>query len=178
MQKSLDEVREFLKAATGGRFGAPSLVNRSSTSPARRPTARPPRRSRSIEISDYHCPFCRRHLQQTQPQLNPSYVNTGKVRHVFLHYPIEQLHPDAFRSHEAAAARGDQGKFWDLHDQAVRSPGRDRRAAHRRRPGRRARRDGVPRVPGQRQARAGSAGERRAHAGAGRRAARRCSSSA
>ena len=27
MQKSLEEIREFLKAATGGRFGAPSLVN-------------------------------------------------------------------------------------------------------------------------------------------------------
>ena len=27
MQKSLEEIREFLRAATGGRFGAPSLVN-------------------------------------------------------------------------------------------------------------------------------------------------------
>jgi protein-disulfide isomerase len=22
-----------------------------------------------VEVSDYHCPFCRRHVQQTQPQL-------------------------------------------------------------------------------------------------------------
>ena len=122
MQKSLDEIREFLKAATGGRFGRPSLVdssfdvagapiNGSNTAPVT-----------LIEISDYHCPFCRRHVQQTQPQLNSEYVNTGKVRHVFIHYPIEQLHPDAFKSHEAASCAGEQGKFWQLHTKLFEAP--------------------------------------------------------
>jgi predicted DsbA family dithiol-disulfide isomerase len=46
------------------------------------------------------------------------------VRHVFLHYPIDQLHPDAFRSHEAASCAADQGKFWDLHAKLFEAPAR------------------------------------------------------
>ena len=122
LQKSVDEIRSFLRAITGGRFGAPTLegasidiagapANGSSTAPVT-----------LIEISDYHCPFCKRHVQQTQPQLYSEYVNSGKVRHVFLHYPIEQLHPDAYRSHEAATCAGDQGKFWEMHAKLFEAP--------------------------------------------------------
>ena len=122
MQKSLDEIREFLRAATGGRFGSPPLagssveitgapVNGSGTAPVT-----------LIEVSDYHCPFCRRHFQQTQPQLNSNYIRAGKIRHVFLHYPIDQLHPDAYRSHEAASCAADQGKFWELHAKLFEAP--------------------------------------------------------
>lgn len=122
LQKSLDEVREFLKAITGGKFGAPSLVGTSveiDGAPSNGPSTAP---VTLIEISDYHCPFCRRHVQQTQPQLYAEYVNPGKVRHVFLHYPIEQLHPDAYRSHEAANCAADQGKFWQLHAKLFETP--------------------------------------------------------
>jgi protein-disulfide isomerase len=51
-------------------------------------------------------------------------VRPGKVRHVFLHYPIEQLHPDAYRSHEAASCAADQGKFWELHAKLFEAPAR------------------------------------------------------
>jgi len=69
-----------------------------------------------VEVSDYHCPFCRRQTLQTMPQVIADYVNTGKVKYVFVDYPIAQLHPDAFKSHEAAACAGDQGKYWQMHD--------------------------------------------------------------
>jgi len=39
-----------------------------------------------------------------------------------VHYPIAQLHPDAYRSHEAAACANDQGKFWDLHKKLFEAP--------------------------------------------------------
>jgi protein-disulfide isomerase len=68
-----------------------------------------------VEVSDYHCPFCRRNALQTFPQVNTDYVATGKVRYVFVDYPIAQLHPDAFKSHEAADCAGDQGKYWEMH---------------------------------------------------------------
>ena len=122
MQKSLEEVREFLRAATGGRFGAPSLVNSSfdlGDAPANGQAAAA---VTLVEISDYHCPFCRRHVQQTQPRLYSEYVNSGKLRHVFIHYPIAQLHPDAFKSHEAASCAADQGKFWALHPKLFEAP--------------------------------------------------------
>lgn len=124
LQKSLEEVRDFLRAATGGRFGAPSLVNSAfdlSGAPARGQDSAP---ITIVEISDYHCPFCRRHVQQTQPKLYADYVDTGKARHVFVHYPIAQLHPDAHKSHEAAMCAGDQGKFWEYHAKLFDAPAR------------------------------------------------------
>ena len=79
-----------------------------------------------VEVSDYHCPFCRRQMLQTVPQLMSEYVNSGKVRYVFVDYPIAQLHPDAFKSHEAAACADDQGKYWQMHDLLfTMSPARD-----------------------------------------------------
>jgi hypothetical protein len=33
-----------------------------------------------VEVSDYHCPYCRRHTQMTQPQIDATYINNGKVR--------------------------------------------------------------------------------------------------
>ena len=122
MQKSLDEIRDFLKAATGGRFGAPTLVNSTFdiTGSQARGDAKAP--VTLIELSDYHCPFCRRHVQQTQPRIYSELVDKGKLRHVFVHYPIAQLHPDAYRSHEAALCANDQGKFWDLHTRLFETP--------------------------------------------------------
>ena len=122
MQKSLEEIREFLRAATGGRFGAPSLVNSTfdiAGAPVNGQASAP---ITIVEISDYHCPYCRRHVQQTQPRIYDTYVNAGKVRHVFVHYPIAQLHPDAYKSHEAASCAADQGKFWDLHPKLFAAP--------------------------------------------------------
>jgi protein-disulfide isomerase len=122
MQKSLDEIRDFLKAATGGRFGSPPLAGSSveiTGAPVNGSASAP---VTMIEVSDYHCPFCRRHFQQTQPQLFSDYIRAGKVRHVFLHYPIDQLHPDAYRSHEAASCAADQGKFWELHAKLFEAP--------------------------------------------------------
>jgi protein-disulfide isomerase len=69
-----------------------------------------------VEVSDYHGPFCRRQTLQTLPSLLTDYVNSGKVKYVFVDYPIAQLHPDAFRAHEAASCAGDQGKYWQMHD--------------------------------------------------------------
>ena len=122
MQKSLDEIREFLRAATGGRFGAPSLVNQTFdiTGLPARGDARAP--VTLIEVSDYHCPFCRRHVQQTQPRIYSELVDKGKVRHVFVHYPIAQLHPDAHKSHEAALCANEQGKFWEMHSKLFDTP--------------------------------------------------------
>jgi protein-disulfide isomerase len=122
MQKSLEKIRDFLNAATGGRFDAPTLVNSSfdlGNAPTNGQQSAP---VTIVEISDYHCPFCRRHVQQTQPRLYADYVNTGKARHVFIHYPIAQLHPDAFRSHEAASCAAEQGKFWNLHTKLFEAP--------------------------------------------------------
>jgi len=66
-----------------------------------------------VEFSDFHCPFCKR-VQATLSQLLEKYP--GKVRHVYRHFPIDGLHPQARRAAEAALCAQDQGKFWDYHD--------------------------------------------------------------
>ncbi len=68
-----------------------------------------------VEFSDYQCPFCGRHARDTLPQLDREYVKTGKVKYVFRDFPIEALHPQAFKGHEAAYCAGEQGKYWEMH---------------------------------------------------------------
>ena len=51
-----------------------------------------------IEFSDYQCPFCKRHFQQTVPRLVKDYVDSGKVRYVFRDFPLAQIHPLATKA--------------------------------------------------------------------------------
>ncbi len=66
-----------------------------------------------VEFSDFQCPFCKR-ATETVKQVLDRYP--GKVKWVFRDFPIERLHPDAPRAHEAARCAGAQGKFWEYHD--------------------------------------------------------------
>jgi protein-disulfide isomerase len=70
-----------------------------------------------IEFSDYECPYCIRHFQQTMPRLAQEYVKTSKVRYVFRDWPVDQLHPQAIRAHVTAFCAGEQKRYWELHQQ-------------------------------------------------------------
>lgn len=76
-----------------------------------------------VEYSDYECPFCLRHVQQTMPRIEAEYVDTGRIQYVFRDFPIEQTHPDAIRAHEAARCADAQGAFWTLHRRLFSPPG-------------------------------------------------------
>jgi len=69
-----------------------------------------------IEFSDYQCPFCKRHVDQTVPGLVKDYVDTGKLRYVFRDFPLTAIHPLAAKAAEAARCAGEQGKYWEMHD--------------------------------------------------------------
>jgi len=69
-----------------------------------------------VEFSDYQCPFCLRHYQQTLPQLKEKYIDTGKAKYVFMDFPIDSLHPQARKAAEAAECAGAQGKYWEMHE--------------------------------------------------------------
>lgn len=70
-----------------------------------------------VEFSDYQCPFSGRYFNQTLSQVMDEYVKTGKVRYVFRDFPLESIHPLALKAAEAAHCAGDQGKYWEMHDQ-------------------------------------------------------------
>jgi protein-disulfide isomerase len=75
-----------------------------------------------FDFSDYQCPFCRRHVQQTLPEIVKDYVRTGKVRYVFRDFPIASLHPKAHKLHEAAYCAGEQDKYWEMHARLFENP--------------------------------------------------------
>lgn len=68
-----------------------------------------------IEVSDFQCPYCRQWTETTYRQLDSAYIRTGKVRMVFINYPLPN-HPRAYAASEAAMCAGAQGKFWPMHD--------------------------------------------------------------
>jgi protein-disulfide isomerase len=76
-----------------------------------------------IEFSDYECPFCIRHFQQTMPLIDKNYIETGRIRYVFRDFPIDSNHPQAIRAHEAARCAMAQNKFWELHTRLFSAPG-------------------------------------------------------
>ena len=76
-----------------------------------------------VEFSDYECPFCIKYTREVLPQVDAAYIAPGKVRYVFRDFPIDQLHPQAVRAHEAARCADEQGRFWDLHYRLFSAPG-------------------------------------------------------
>jgi len=72
-----------------------------------------------VEFSDFHCPFCRSVLS-TLAQIESRYGD--KIKVVFRDFPIESLHPEAAKAHEAARCANEQGKFWAYHDKLFASP--------------------------------------------------------
>lgn len=69
-----------------------------------------------VEFSDFQCPFCSRFFVQTLPQLQETYIDTGKVKLVYRDLPLDNLHPNARPAAIAAECADEQGKFWDYHD--------------------------------------------------------------
>lgn len=68
-----------------------------------------------VEFSDYECPFCKRHFEQTVPQIVSEYVDKGLVKMVFRDFPLG-FHDKAQKAGEAAECAGEQGRYWDMHD--------------------------------------------------------------
>jgi protein-disulfide isomerase len=65
-----------------------------------------------LEYGDYECPAC----IQAEP-LMQHLVDThrGRLRFVFRHFPLVEVHPNAELAAEAAEAAAAQGQFWPMH---------------------------------------------------------------
>jgi len=73
------------------------------------------------EMSDFQCPFCKRQVDNTWPLLQKEYIATGKVRWIFINYPLTSIHPNAVPAAELAMCAGRAGKFWEAHDLVFRT---------------------------------------------------------
>src|SRR5438874_4667725 len=70
-----------------------------------------------VEYGDYECPDCLNAVpivQQVRKSLG------DRLRFVFRHFPRSSIHPHASAAAEAAEAAGDQGKFWQMHEELFR----------------------------------------------------------
>ena len=68
------------------------------------------------EMSDFQCPYCKKFAQQTFPQIEQSYITPGKVRWVFVNFPLTSVHAHAAAAGELALCAAKQQGFWRVHD--------------------------------------------------------------
>jgi protein-disulfide isomerase len=73
------------------------------------------------EFADYQCPGCGAFALSVKPQLELSYVQSGKAKLVFYDFPLLSIHPHAFLAARAARCAGDQDRFWEYHDNLFRN---------------------------------------------------------
>lgn len=70
-----------------------------------------------LEFSDVQCPFCRKWVRETEDLIRKNYVETGKVKIVFRHYPLN-FHPGAMPAAMAIECAKEQSTDfgWKMHD--------------------------------------------------------------
>jgi protein-disulfide isomerase len=66
-----------------------------------------------VEYGDFECPNCKQAAPAVKLLLERF---EERVRLVFRHFPLEEVHPHALLAAEAAEAAGAQGKLWPMHD--------------------------------------------------------------
>ena len=67
-----------------------------------------------IEFADFQCPYCGRFFDETKPQIDEQYMQSGKVRFAYFNFAF--LGPESNSAAEAAECAADQSKFWEYHD--------------------------------------------------------------
>jgi protein-disulfide isomerase len=75
-----------------------------------------------MEFSDFECPYCARFTREVLPALSSKFIDTGQIRWLFRHLPLQQIHPRAFAAAEAASCAGRQGRFWNMHEALFQNP--------------------------------------------------------
>jgi protein-disulfide isomerase len=66
-----------------------------------------------VEYGDFECPHCKQAAPAVKLLLERF---SGRIRFVYRHFPLEEVHPHALQAAEAAETAGAQGKFWKMHD--------------------------------------------------------------
>jgi len=66
-----------------------------------------------VEYSDFQCPACASYYPFAK-QLTQEFGND--IAFVYRHFPLAQIHPNAYLAGQAAEAAGKQGQFWEMHD--------------------------------------------------------------
>jgi protein-disulfide isomerase len=66
-----------------------------------------------VEYSDFQCPACKK----AEPGLQRIIAEyPDKVKFVYRHFPLINIHQTALLAAAASEAAGNQGKFWEMHN--------------------------------------------------------------
>jgi protein-disulfide isomerase len=68
-----------------------------------------------VEFADFQCPYCKNFFSQSFSTLKTKYIDTGKIKYVFRHFPLP-FHQNAEIAAEAGECANQQGKFWQYND--------------------------------------------------------------
>lgn len=66
-----------------------------------------------VEYGDFECPNCKQAAPVVKLLLSQF---SERMRFVYRHFPLEEVHPHALNAAQAAECAGGQGKFWAMHD--------------------------------------------------------------
>lgn len=72
-----------------------------------------------IDFTDYECPFCKRHFEQSFAQIKKEYIDTGKIKYVVRDLPLS-FHQNAHKEAQAAECAREQGgddAYFKYHDE-------------------------------------------------------------
>ena len=72
-----------------------------------------------VEYGDFECPNCKQAAPAVKLLLERF---PGRVRLVWRHFPLEEVHPHALHAALAAEAAAGQDKFWPMHDLLFENP--------------------------------------------------------
>jgi protein-disulfide isomerase len=121
LQKQLEELKALIQLRAAGPAGPPPVTGL-VLPPGGAVRGNPKARLTMIEYTDFECPFCARYARDSYPQLIREYVDTGRVRYLVRHLPLESIHPEARGAAQAAECARQQGKFWEMHDRLFANP--------------------------------------------------------
>lgn len=68
-----------------------------------------------VEFADFQCPYCKQFHDQNFAEIKSKYIDTGKVKLVFRHFPLP-FHVNAQIAGQAAECANRQGKFWQYYE--------------------------------------------------------------
>ena len=66
-----------------------------------------------VEYGDFECPSCKQAAPAVKLLLQRF---VGRIRVIYRHFPLEEVHPHALMAALAAEAAAGQRKFWPMHD--------------------------------------------------------------
>ena len=75
-----------------------------------------------IEFGAYNCDPCATFYKDVFKRLKEDYIDTGKLRFVFRHFPFAVDNKLGRMPSEAAECANDQGKFWEMHNKLFNTP--------------------------------------------------------